>query len=95
MLDSTIHGKWITDPKLLRQWNYDEPVLELYNDFMSTVIPLSELSPSRLHYEIGSIMNYTAKYITRMVMDMLIMARRGTVAGDKKIEKVMSEIMRR
>lgn len=98
MLNLTIRCKLIDDPKLLEQWNYDEPLLELYNDLISTVIPMSKITHHRLRYELCHIHQVSSRWIAMRLTEfvyMSIMARKGTVAGDKEIEKVMSEIMRR
>lgn len=72
--------KLITDPELLKQWNHEEPLLEISNQYCSTVIPISRITLSRLEYAFQECNRARVDWIMGIVLSS-IRASRGDFEG--------------
>jgi len=68
--------KLITDPKLIKQWNHEEPLLELFNGHCSIVLPISKISVGSLEHAFEELNKARVDWVMNILFRVMKLSRR-------------------
>lgn len=91
--DFEVEVRLCEDEKLLNQWNYDEPVIEIFNAQRWCCIPISDATDSRLEFEMKEFDRLKNLYYLNLLSLIIDIMRLKLCKDEKGVEKILQRIM--
>lgn len=91
--DFEVEVRLCEDEKLLKQWNHDEPVIEIFNAQRWCCIPVSQATDSRLEFEMKGFDRLKELYYLNLLSFIIDIMRYKRCKDKKGKEKIFQRIM--
>ena len=92
--DFEVEVRLCEDEKLLKQWNHDEPVIEIFNAQRWCCIPVSEATDSRLEFEMREFDKLKDLYCYNLMALIIDIKRYQLCKDEKGKDEILQRIMK-
>lgn len=91
--DFEVEVRLCEDETLLKQWNHDEPVIEIFNAQRWCCIPISDATDSRLEFEMKGFDRLKELYYLNLLALAIDIKRLKLCKDEKGKDEIMQRIM--